>query len=593
LHTMDTKPTVGVLYCLIANGKHILVAKKLKDGNFVQHAKLIVASSVEQDGDHVRSYYDKTEQYAFHVVVYQGLTYLCFARTLLEKNACIDFLYDVAAAFCESYATSLDDTNPEVFEDFEVQITELMEECNRTLLEPGKHGRVDRMRNKQFCGLRDADGCFLHVRDHQIDVAIHGVCAKVTLTKEFCNTTTSPIDAYFTFKEDSVTVVSFEVTRDDQLYYSLCEELSSDLGLVLRELTKGGRAAFLLEESDESESFSVALGMVQPGQAIKCALTYVLQLEMAGSQFELFLPSTRVWGDLHGAVFALSISIDMMSNIEDVTCASGHSIDCEKSGATGIVIVDSDNLLQINTELLLLIAVESPHAPMLTVEKATFAKPFLTLCVGWNPLFKANLAEDTPSEFVFLVDRGKALQGRKMLRVKSALNLWLHSLPSGCTFNIIGFGETVYKLYESSQPYFDGSLRQAAAFVRDLEADSGSGSLCTALTHTFGGSDDDGRTKQLFVLLAEESGVERTDEVLQIVATGAKTARVYSFALGPRSNQSLARRIARVASGFYEYLPSDQFLEAAVVDRVVRSTGPSLSKVSYRLSIDPSIYLAS
>jgi hypothetical protein len=196
-------------------------------------------------------------------------------------------------------------------------------------------------------------------------------------------------------------------------------------------------------------------------------------------------------------------------------------------------------------------------------------------------LSKAKLAEDTPSEFVFLVDRGKALQGRKMLRVKSALLLWLHSLPSGCTFNIIGFGDHVLKLYNSSQPYFDGSLRQARNYIRDLEADSlGTTTLGVALQQAFHEPVADGRTKQLFVLLADDGLTERAEDVLPVVAGGAKAARVYSFALGPRANQALARRIAKVASGFYEYLPSDQFLEAAVVDRVVRSSGPSLTRVT-------------
>jgi len=89
-----------------------------------------------------------------------------------------------------------------------------------------------------------------------------------------------------------------------------------------------------------------------------------------------------------------------------------------------------------------------PHQSFVSLNVIVFPKT-ATLCLGWNPLFKANLAEDTPSEFVFLVDRGKALQGRKMARVKSALYLWLHSLPSGCTFNLIGFGEAVVKLYQT------------------------------------------------------------------------------------------------------------------------------------------------
>lgn len=59
----------GIIYCLVANATRILVAKRLRDGNFVQYAKKILASGVDQDGDHCRSYYDKDNLFAFHVLV--------------------------------------------------------------------------------------------------------------------------------------------------------------------------------------------------------------------------------------------------------------------------------------------------------------------------------------------------------------------------------------------------------------------------------------------------------------------------------------------------------------------------------------------
>ncbi len=40
----------------VANGARILVSKRLRDGNFVQYAKKILASGLDQDGDHCRSY---------------------------------------------------------------------------------------------------------------------------------------------------------------------------------------------------------------------------------------------------------------------------------------------------------------------------------------------------------------------------------------------------------------------------------------------------------------------------------------------------------------------------------------------------------
>ena len=39
----------------VANGARILVSKRLRDGNFVQYAKKILASGLDQDGDHCRT----------------------------------------------------------------------------------------------------------------------------------------------------------------------------------------------------------------------------------------------------------------------------------------------------------------------------------------------------------------------------------------------------------------------------------------------------------------------------------------------------------------------------------------------------------
>jgi hypothetical protein len=90
-----------------------------------------LASGVDQDGDHCRTYVDETQKYSFHVLVNQGLTFLCFATNELEKGVCVDFLYDLAASFVEHYAASLDDQDVEVFRDFEA--TMLVKEKNKKL----------------------------------------------------------------------------------------------------------------------------------------------------------------------------------------------------------------------------------------------------------------------------------------------------------------------------------------------------------------------------------------------------------------------------------------------------------------------------
>lgn len=42
--------------------------------------------------------------------------------------------------------------------------------------------------------------------------------------------------------------------------------------------------------------------------------------------------------------------------------------------------------------------------------------------------------------FIFIVDRSGSMSGRKMDMTKEALKLFIQSLPPGCTFEIISFG---------------------------------------------------------------------------------------------------------------------------------------------------------
>ena len=44
--------------------------------------------------------------------------------------------------------------------------------------------------------------------------------------------------------------------------------------------------------------------------------------------------------------------------------------------------------------------------------------------------------------FIFLVDRSGSMSGSRMNITKEALNLFLQSLPVGCSFAILGFGST-------------------------------------------------------------------------------------------------------------------------------------------------------
>jgi len=64
------------------------------------------------------------------------------------------------------------------------------------------------------------------------------------------------------------------------------------------------------------------------------------------------------------------------------------------------------------------------------------------------------------SEFLFLLDRSGSMSGSRIEMAKSALLLFLKSLPPDCYFNIIGFGDKFEYLFPKSKKYEDSSLEK-------------------------------------------------------------------------------------------------------------------------------------
>merc|ERR1719334_2387511 len=136
-----------------------------------------------------------------------------------------------------------------------------------------------------------------------------------------------------------------------------------------------------------------------------------------------------------------------------------------------------------------------------------------------------------------------------MNQAKKALELFLHSLPSDCYFNIWSFGSTYDALFsEGSIKYSDGSLNKALDHVRQMTADYGGTEIYNPLRDIFvQDKPQNGYLRQIFVLTDGE--VFNAPSIISLVRQNRAKGRTFSLGIGSSASRHLVKGIARAGFG--------------------------------------------
>jgi hypothetical protein len=105
-----------------------------------------------------------------------------------------------------------------------------------------------------------------------------------------------------------------------------------------------------------------------------------------------------------------------------------------------------------------------------------------------------------PKEFLFVLDRSGSMSGDGIRRAAEALQLFLRSLPRGCRFNIVGFGNRTELLFDAPQSYDADSLHVASRHAQTVQADLGGTELLEPLQQIFAWSIPSGFERRIVLL---------------------------------------------------------------------------------------------
>ncbi|KAK4127015.1 VIT-domain-containing protein [Parathielavia appendiculata] len=437
--------------------------------------------------------------------------------------------------------------------------------------------------------------------------------SRTTLTQTFVNPKSEPIsELRYTFPlYDGVSVVGFVCTiNGDRVIRGVIKE-RAEAKETFKEAVDRGETAGLLEQLFEaSDVFTTTVGNVPANAKLQVDITYLGELkhdaEVDGIRFTIPTHVAPRYGSYPGELLqstavdtnsgiSIVVDIDMPNgcNVKNVQSPShpisvtlGNTSNDATSGAEMSLQKASATLALSTTELdndfVLQVVATNISNPVAVMETHPTIPNHRALMVTLVPKF--NLPSSRP-EIVFLCDRSGSMQGSKVENLKTALHLFLKSLPVGVKFNICSFGSRYEFLFPNgSRTYDESALEEATRYVDMFSANFGGTDIYSPMEAVFKKRYTD---IDLEVFLLTDGEVWNQAALFNLlnkqVAETNGRARVFSLGIGRDVSHALIEGVAAAGNGFAQSVGDNENMNSKVVRMLKASLTPHIT--DYTLEI--------
>ncbi|ELR17271.1 von Willebrand factor type A domain containing protein [Acanthamoeba castellanii str. Neff] len=450
------------------------------------------------------------------------------------------------------------------------------------------------------------EGVELRSSSWHADIA--GWAARVSHRQLFAHRGSKVVEAVyrFPFDQERGAVTGFEArVSGGRLLKGVLEEKQAALEAYDDALAAGHTAIQLTSSAAEPATMELVLGNLAPGQGVQTKLDYVTELQVervasgssssSSSQVSSSSSVYRFVVPIHGATPAgqhekevVTVSAAMPERIQGITSPSHTLSNLSINGKQATVSVvgkdmaATDVIIEIETER---DAAQNGHITALVgklpLDKLSSVKPEheYAAVVSLTPVLEVECSPK--SEIIFLVDRSGSMGGQPMVDSVRTLRLFLQSLPTSVTFNIVSFGSRYSSLFPKPAPMNNANLLAARKLLDTMKADMGGTEIFQPLQHIFSTEPQAGFSRNIFVLT--DGDVSNMDSCLNLVkeaCSKSQLTRVFSFGIGHGASVPLVQGIATNGRGVAEFVRPEERIQAKVLSSLKKAIRPQLVKPS-------------
>ncbi|EAQ89418.1 hypothetical protein CHGG_06037 [Chaetomium globosum CBS 148.51] len=430
--------------------------------------------------------------------------------------------------------------------------------------------------------------------------------SRTTLTQSFVNPRSEVIsELRYTFPlYDGVSVVGFICTiNGERVIRGVVKERAEAKKTYQAAVDRGETAGLLEQLPAASDVFTTTVGNVPANATLKVEISYLGELkqdaEIDGIRFTIPTGIAPRYGNYPGELLSspvdtkggISIVVDVEmpdgSNVKNIQspshpisvtlgntsagAASGADMSLQKASATLAL-----STTELGDDFVLRVVATNTGNPIAVLEQHPTLDNHRALMATLVPKF--NLPSTKP-EIVFLCDRSGSMEGPNVRHLKTALHLFLKSLPVGVKFNICSFGSRHEFLFgNKSQTYDQSSLEKASRYVDGFSADFGGTDIYHPMEDVINRRYAD---MDLEVFLLTDGEIWDQSALFELlnkkVAESNGKIRVFTLGIGSGASHALVEGVAAAGNGFSQSVGDNEKMNTKVVRMLKASLMPHIN----------------
>lgn len=402
------------------------------------------------------------------------------------------------------------------------------------------------------------------LKNTSVKADISGFLARVTVTQEFENSFSEPIEAVYTFPLSQNSAVDDMTMKIGERTIRGKIMRREEARKVYEQAKTDGKTASLLDQQ-RPNIFTQSVANILPNDKIIIEISYVETLKYEDGQYEFVFPMTvgprynpnsvadatkispKIEETRNGSDISIEVNLDAGVPTEGIYSIS-HPIATTNLSSNSAKISLRENSVIPNKDFILRYDVTGKRIEDAILTHRAEKGGFFSLIL--SPPDNFTEKNITPKEIVFVLDTSGSMSGFPIEKAKEAMKLSLEGLNPNDTFNLITFAGDTAILFDAPVPATEENLAKAKAFLESRRG-SGGTEMMKAVRAALEPSDSQ---KHLRVVCFMTDGyVGNEAEIIAEIQKHPK-ARIFSFGIGNSVNRFLLDKMAQEGQGEVEYV---------------------------------------